>query len=305
MIKRLGLAACIFFAAQISGVSAESTDASYGVPANNWDLSITPYAWLIFISGDQTVGTSTTDISTDLFEIIDDASELYAFMSEQELRNGRLGLFADFFWAKIRVPASQTFNGEIPTLPRLPNLPVEINADGGAKVTVVILEPGVAYEIYNHTSGSLKDPAAQMRSTVIDILAGARYWYLKTDIGLNVSATINLPRLGLTRTGAGRVEGSSTVDWWDPYVGLRLRQQRGPGKELVLRGDIGGFGVGSDLTWQLEGLYNIDTTLLGYDVTAQLGYKALYADYSEGRGTTAIGYDWLWHGPVVGLKLSW
>ena len=308
MIKRLGLAACIFFAAQISSVSAESLDTSYDMPgaSSGWDLSIAPYAWLIFVTGDQTAGTTTSDINTNLFEIIDEAKELYAFMSDQELRNGRLGIFADVFWAKVRVPASQSFQGKIPTLPRHPNLPIAVNADGGATVNIVIAEPGIAYEIFNRTSGgSLKDPAAHLRSTAIDVLAGARYWYLKTEIGLNVTATVDFPTLGLSRTRAGRVDGSSTVDWWDPYVGLRFRQQRGPGEELVLRGDIGGFGAGSDLTWQLEGLYNIDTTLLGYNVTAQLGYKALYVDYSQGSGSNAVGFDWLWHGPVAGAKFSW
>ena len=218
MIKRLGLAACIFFAAHTSSTSAESLDTSYDmqVASNGWDLSITPYAWLIFVTGDQTAGTTTSDINTNLFEIIDDAKELYAFMSEQELRKGRLGIFADFFWAKLRVPASQSFQGEIPTLPRLPNLPIEVAADDGATVNIVIVEPGIAYEIFNRSSGgSLKDPAAFERSTAIDVLAGARYWYLKTEIGLNVTATVDFPRLGLSRTGVGRVDGSSTVDWWD------------------------------------------------------------------------------------------
>jgi hypothetical protein len=96
-----------------------------------------------------------------------------------------------------------------------------------------------------------------------------------------------------------------TIDWWDPYIGLRLRQQRGPGKQLVLRGDIGGFGVGSDFTWQAVGAYTFNTRILGHNATGMLGYKALYADYSEGKGANKLGFDWLWHGPTLGLKFTW
>lgn len=308
MFRRLAYAACILFAALISSASAQSTDLSYDIPAasSGWEFSMTPYAWLIFITGEQTAGTTTSDINTNLFEIIDEAKELYAFMSDQELRKGRLGIFADVHWAKVRVPTKAAFEGEIPTLPALPSLPIDLQAKGGATVNIVIAEPGVAYEIFNRSSGgSFKDPANFERSTSIDVLAGARYWYLKTEIALNVTATVSLPALGLSRTGGGRVDATNTIDWWDPYVGVRVRQQRGPGRELVLRGDIGGFGVGSDFTWQLEGLYNVDTRLFGYDVTAQLGYRALYADYEQGSGSNTVGFDWLWHGPTLGLKFSW
>lgn len=270
--------------------------------ASGWELEFTPYAWMMFITGDQTAGTNTTDINTNLFEIIDEAKELYAFNSEQELRKGKLGIFADVVWGKIRVPANKAVQGDIPSLPRLN---VALAAKGGATVDMAVIEPGIAYEIFNRTSvGSFKDPAAFEPSTAIDVLAGARYWYIEPEIGLNVTATVNIPALGLSRTGGGRVDGSKTIDWWDPYIGLRLRHKRGPGKEVVVRGDIGGFGVGSDFTWQLEGLYNFDTKLLGHNVTAQLGYRALYADYEQGNGSNRLGFDWLWHGPVMGLKMT-
>lgn len=297
----------MFAAATLQGAPAHSAGLTDEVqtPVNGWEFSMTPYAWLIFISGEQTAGANTSDIDTNLFEIIDDAKELYAFMSAQELRKGKLGIFADVFWAKMRVPVSVAIKGDIPTLPALPNLPLAITATGGATVNIVIAEPGVAYEIFNRSSGgSFKDPAVVERSTAVDVLAGARYWYLNPDIGLNVTATVSIPALGLSRTAGGRVAGDVTIDWWDPFIGLRVRHQRGPGKELVVRGDIGGFGVGSDFTWKLEGLYNFDTKLLGHDVTAQLGYRALYADYEQGQGRNTLAFDWLWHGPIMGLKMK-
>ena len=68
---------------------------------------------------------------------------------------------------------------------------------------------------------------------------------------------------------------------------------------------MGGFDVGSDITWHAQASYNIDTTLFGHPVTGQLGYRALYVDYDQGSGTELIGIDLLFHGPVVGLTMKW
>jgi len=303
MSRRIAFATLLFVAASPQSVPARSTGFSDQAQpvSSGWEFSVTPYAWLIFVTGEQTVGNTTVDISTDMFEMIDEAKELYGFMGDLELRNGRIGLLADIFWAKARFDTD--FIAE-ETL--IPGLNLAILVKGGMSVNMAILEPGVAYEIANRSgSGSLKDPVAYERSTAVDFLAGARYWYIEPEIALNVSATISIPALGLSRTGGGRVAGGKTIDWWDPYVGFRVRHKRGPGKELVLRGDIGGFGVGSDFSWHLKGVYNIDTRLLGYDVTAQVGYRALYADYEQGSGVQTIGMDWLWHGPTLGLMFTW
>jgi|SRR5215218_1595907 hypothetical protein len=56
------------------------------------------------------------------------------------------------------------------------------------------------------------------------------------------------------------------------------------GHQLSLRGDGGGFGVGSDFCWQAIAAYGWDfarynnITFLGV-----LGYRALYVDYAQGR----------------------
>jgi len=227
-------------------------------------------------------------------------------MSYQELRKGKLGIFADVVWARMNLGLSDVKDIDLvlgsPAIEA--NLSIETDADIWADLAIV--EPGIAFEIFNRSSGgSLKDPVPSMHSTAIDVVAGARYWYLQSDIDLTVTATINIPALGISRTSAGTASGKTTIDWWDPYMGLRLRQQRGPGKELVLRGDIGGFGVGSDFTWHINGGYNFNTRILGHDATALIGYRALYVDYSEGNGANKLAFDWLWHGPTLGLKFTW
>jgi hypothetical protein len=64
----------------------------------------------------------------------------------------------------------------------------------------------------------------------------------------------------------------------DPFVGLRVRHQLAPGKELQLLGDVGGFGVGSDFTWQLSGGYSFDFAVWQTTLHGLVGYRALAVD---------------------------
>lgn len=62
-------------------------------------------------------------------------------------------------------------------------------------------------------------------------------------------------------------------DWVDPIIGLRWLWGFSDRWSLKLRGDIGGFGVGSDFAWQAAGL--IDWQPFKY-VSFIGGYRALY-----------------------------
>ena len=72
--------------------------------------------------------------------------------------------------------------------------------------------------------------------------------------------------------------------------------------KLAGRGDIGGFGVGSDFAWQ--GLAAVNWQPFKY-VSFIGGYRALYQDYEEGSGLDYFRYDVTIHGPVVGLNFRW
>lgn len=67
-------------------------------------------------------------------------------------------------------------------------------------------------------------------------------------------------------------------DWFDPYIGLRGRYELSPAFYLLARGDIGGFGVGSDLTWQAYGAIGCQ---ISRSVFAEAGYRYLYIDYHK------------------------
>ena len=91
-------------------------------------------------------------------------------------------------------------------------------------------------------------------------------------------------------------------DWVDPYLGLRWQWRFAEKWGTDLRGDIGGFGIGSDITWNLVGMVKFKpwkhVGLFG-------GYRALYQDYSTGSGSNKFEFDATMHGPVLGLDITW
>lgn len=74
-----------------------------------------------------------------------------------------------------------------------------------------------------------------------------------------------------------------TQDWWDPIIGTKLTLPLGKGFSFNVRGDIGGFGVGSDFTWQAFPYFDWRFAKWG---SLQAGYRWLYMDYETGSGTS-------------------
>ena len=113
---------------------------------------------------------------------------------------------------------------------------------------------------------------------------------------------MNIGDLELGRNRA--VARSGSVDWADPFVGARLRYAVSPGHEIFVRGDVGGFGVGSRFSWQAIAGYGFDFAVRnGITVSGVLDYKALYVDYAEGEGGRRYEFDMLQHGPVLGVSM--
>jgi hypothetical protein len=94
----------------------------------------------------------------------------------------------------------------------------------------------------------------------------------------------------------GQVTHSADEAWVDPIIGIR--GQADINERLFFRysGDIGGFGVSSDLIWNAFGGF-------GYNVNKSvgllIGYRALGIDYTKG----AFTLDVVSHGPVLGLEV--
>jgi hypothetical protein len=109
---------------------------------------------------------------------------------------------------------------------------------------------------------------------------GARYSYISTDIAFTGAA----PEFSEDR-------GKS---WIDPVIGLRGVWKINHRWFLQGGGDIGGFGVSSDLIWQAN-------IAIGYHYNDKIsllaGYRGLGVDYTDG----GFLMDTVAHGPVIGM----
>ncbi len=291
---------CAWLAASSPAFPADLTYAEPAAPASKWDFRFTPYGWMININGDITARGHTADINRNFFQIVDKSDSLLAWMSYFEARRGKLGLFTDVVWMDLGFPGK--FQAQRSPLARFPQVVVSVRGKAQLDYQQTIIQSGVTYEIarWENAPGSF---------TAIDVLGGARYWNQDADLSLRLTGTVtaDLERLGLKfrRSSSVLVARGDDLEWVDPVVGARIRHQIAPGKDLRLEGDIGGFGVGSEFSWQVVGTYGFQTALFGVPFIADLGYRALAVDYTERGRFGKNGLDTVQHGPVMGVTFNW
>ena len=267
-------------------------------PANPWVFNFTTYGWMSWLNGEVTLKGRDLDVNAGPKQVINalDWSDFPVWMSYAEARLGKLSLFNDVVYAKLA--DSKAF--AVSRTGRFGIASASLAGDLRFSQTQATVELGGGYEIWNNGGGQ--------PSTALDVIAGGRYWYqdmsVSADLAANLSINGPLGIVDLDRTATRVVAKSRTIDWIDPFVGLRMRYQGTQGQSFTVRGDIGGFGVGSDFSWHALAAYNMRLmTTSRYAVDAYLGYRALYVDYSKGSGTTKYEYDVLQHGPVTGLTV--
>lgn len=178
-----------------------------------------------------------------------------AFMGAAELRTGRFGVWTDLMWSRVEA------DGKLPA----PFL---------SKVTLrsqtITWQTMAAYRIVEH--GPVD----------VDVTGGFRWWAL--DNKVTVAAGWRNPRL----------TKSTWETWVDPVVGARASADFGSGWSATLMGDIGGFGAGSDFSWQALGSVNYD---VAEKWRLRAGYRYLSVDYSDNR----YEYDVDQYGPIIGV----
>ena len=118
----------------------------------------------------------------------------------------------------------------------------------------------------------------------IDLYGGIRRWDINVDLELE----------GILSGEANRDEG-----WVDPVIGGRIFYNFSNKIVSGLRMDIGGFGAGSDFSYNLQ-------LGLGYHFsdlfTLMLQYKYLSSDYKNGKdGRDFFALDAVTHGPLIGF----
>ncbi|MGH7286827.1 MAG: hypothetical protein ACREI8_02275, partial [Myxococcota bacterium] len=240
------------------------------VAADEWEFSVTPYIWGTAITGDVGAKGNTADVDASFSDILENLNA--AIMGTVEARNDRFIILFDGFgaWLEDDVDVgAKTVN--------VPGFPL-VNATIGpskvdVKLTQVVLDLKFGWRVLSLPTVALlgEAPASEdTRRFSLDLLAGGRYWYLKTELDLKVPVTLSVglppgtplpPGLGdldlpsLTTDGINR-DIDADSDWVDPVVGARTGIDLTEQISLSLLGDVGGFDIGSasKFSWKANAL---------------------------------------------------
>ena len=140
-----------------------------------------------------------------------------------------------------------------------------------------------------------------VRDTNVDFNQGAFAFYGLRELGsaadVTFGARINTLQ-GTLKFKGPDIEVSQDKTWVDPIAGVTLRTPAGRPVQLRVYSEIGGFGLGSDFTWQVFPTVGIRLTR---SASLELGYRWLDLDYVSGEGAVEFRYDVLTQGPVVGF----
>lgn len=126
--------------------------------------------------------------------------------------------------------------------------------------------------------------ALQTDSMALFLYAGARVNWMDFTLELDDGRTPNRD-----------FKESVSQSWVDPIIGARFAADLSETFFFFASGDIGGFDVSSELTWQAMAGF-------GYRVMENgsllLGYRAIGTDYTHG----GFAYDIVASGPVIGFE---
>ena len=294
------LAVCAWFGASSPALAADLGYAEPAQPADKWQFSLTPYAWATSINGDVTARGHKVDVNESFVEIVEKSDSLLAWMSYFEARKGRFAFFTDLVWADLGFPGN--FNITRDPLGRFDRAALNVRGNAQLDYQELIIQSGVAYEIahWQNAPGSF---------TALDLMGSARYWNQDVDLSLRLTGTltVDLRELGLQFQRSRRVAiaRSGDLEWVDPVVGARIRHQIAPGREFTLIGDVGGFGAGSEFSWQAVATYGFDVNCFGKPLHTVIGYRALAVDFSENGRFGENGLNVVQHGPLMGVTFNW
>jgi hypothetical protein len=192
-------------------------------------------------------------------DFVDDIlSELdFAALGHLEVQKGRWGFFFDNIYSDISAKG-QTPLGEV----KLDN-------------SLFVMEIGAIWQVTEWLSNTPQKP-----SGVFELVGGVRYW----DIENEISFSSNEKR-------------ERAADWTDPFVGARMLIPLSERFVLTVRSDVGGFGAGSDFSWNVVGLFGYEFTEM---ISAWAGYRAVGVEFEEGEGINRYEIDATFHGPILG-----
>jgi opacity protein-like surface antigen len=205
---------------------------------NVWSFDIVPYLWLAGYDGTFGMPELPAEVPTTHSDTSFSTHISATAMLAGQVRYHDFGLFLDGAWLQLETTGQS----------------------GSALYSGTEIKSDIAYGTLALT---YRLPAMEKLQT--DVFAGARTWHISNEIEFLAGQAP-----GFTADGS--------VTWSDPILGAKLRYDLTHHWFGSILGDVGGFGVGSDISWNVFGG-------LGYQFTswfaATLGYRYMHVDYDK------------------------
>lgn len=234
--------ALVFAAERAPGSPAAVT------PADNdqWRFAVAPYIWGAGLDGDVTLGPVKADVDLSFIDILKDFG--FGGMLYAEARTQRYGFFTNMLFVRTRDESGGTVNTDVTT--------------DTAQVAA-----GAFYRVLDWQWG--ESAGGQPLSLALEPLVGVPWSYLRGEIEFSGGA-VNLPQ-------ADRSES-----FFDPIVGARVSSDLSEDWLALIAVDVGGFGVGSDYSWNVQGHVGYRASVFRLPTIFSVGYRALHQKYEDG-----------------------
>jgi hypothetical protein len=228
--------------------------------SSGWVFQVTPYIWAAGLEGDISPfrRLPTVHVDKSFSDVMNDLN--FGGFINLWARNDRFVFSGDVMYVS-------TTDGKVFG-------PVNVGP-----ITIPPVGASVDETIFNGTLLAGYRLYDEPRFT-LDVLGGLRFNNVDTEI---------------TVSTAGRSASiKSDFGWLDPVAGARAHFHLTDEFSILAQGDIGGFGAGSDLSWQALATvnYSFDNSF-----TVSAGYKILSIDYASDGHV----FDTMLNGPVLGL----
>lgn len=222
-------------------------------------VTVTPYFWAAGMKGDvaPVPGLPTVETDASFSDVVDELQ--LGLASSFEIRGGLWAFVGDVSY----VDTGQSADLKTPT---------SGFDSAGLDSKSLMSTLAISYRVVDGEGASL------------DVLGGARINWADNDVRL-------------MRPDGSSVKANDTETWADPVIGAKGVVWLSPRWSLTGYGDVGGFGVSSDLTWQALASVNYHFSD-GLALTA--GYRYYAIDYDH----DGFVFDVAEYGPLVGMSIT-
>lgn len=229
------------------------------------DVTIGTYFWAMNITGDAEIKGQEFSVDASMIDLIKESDSLGVFVSRIDGQKGNVGGYLDIQYGKLG------FNDQ--------STPLPITVDIDFKFLMV--EGFGRYRVWETC------PSECDSKFTLDLMLGGRYSYYQLDLSFSNDVLL-----------------SGNLHFIDPLVGAKGIVTISDRWDMILQGDVGGFHVGCDFTWQAVGGLRYHFCMFNHPAFLITAYRAIGQDYAKGEGSSRTKIDTVMHGLLLGLGIQ-